>query len=347
MDMVLYSMFKNKIANTPTEQVDSVGGYEIRFVDDIPEVREEGYLYFVLGESEDGDKINVGGKGVVAIVCGDTMIDYGTLNGNVFFDKYDLIRKVERKLIVSTNGLASSINTRHLGINKFTISGYMASKGKGMSYLNSIHVHNGQTTNRSEYTINVEKYLCGLPNGEDDKLDVVKGKLYRNTETITLDGKIEWRNVATYNGYRELKVVGYMGNRPSFLNYDGTFIGEKYKEMDAMTSYVVHDGVNNFVTTSRNDVEGKECVFVSNSAIRIRIKEEKLTTTPYATALQNYLKDNPIQICLQLVETVVEDIEVPCPLMALESSTVIELNDDSNGIHPKITVEVPIIKGSE
>ena len=41
MDMALYSMFKNKIANTPTKQVDNVGGYEIRFVDDIPEVREE------------------------------------------------------------------------------------------------------------------------------------------------------------------------------------------------------------------------------------------------------------------------------------------------------------------
>ena len=77
------------------------------------------------------------------------------------------------------------------------------------------------------------------------------------------------------------------------------------------------------------------------------IKEDKLTTTPYATALQDYLKDNPIQICLQLAETIVENIEVPRPLMALEPSTVIELNDDSDGIHPKITVEVPIIKGSE
>ena len=75
MDMALYSMFKNKIANTPTKQVDNVGGYEIRFVDDIPEVRDEGYLYFVLGESNVGDKIRVGGKGLVAIVCGDTMVD--------------------------------------------------------------------------------------------------------------------------------------------------------------------------------------------------------------------------------------------------------------------------------
>ena len=345
MDMVLYSMFKNKIANTPTEQVDSVGGYEIRFVDDVPEVREEGYLYFVLGENEDGGKINVGGKGVVAIVYGDVMVDYGTLNGNVFYDKYDFIRKVERKLIVSTNGLASSANTKHLGINKFIISGHMTNDGRGMSYLNSIHVHNGQSTNRSEYTINVGEYLCGLPNGEGDKLDVVEGKLYRNTETITLNGEIEWRNVARYNEYRELKAVGYTKNRPPFLNYDGTFIGEKYKEVDATTSYVTHN--SDFVTTSRNDVEGKECIFVSNSAIKIRIKEDKLTTTPYATALQDYLKDNPIQICLQLAETIVENIEVPRPLMALEPSTVIELNDDSNGIHPKITVEVPIIKGSE
>ena len=345
MDMALYSMFKNKIASTPTKQVDNVGGYEIRFVDDIPEVREEGYLYFVLGESNDGDKISVGGKGLVAIVCGDTMIDYGVLNENVFFDKYDFIRKVERKLIVSTNGFASSANTRHLGINKFTISGYMTSESEGMSYLNSVHVHDGQTEGRSEYTINIGKYLWGLPNGEGDRLDMVKGRLYRNVETITLNGEIEWRNVAVYNGYRELKAVGYTKNRPSFLNYDGTFIGEKYKEVDATTSYVTHN--SDFVTTSRNDVEGKECIFVSNSAIKIRIKEDKLTTTPYATALQDYLKDNPIQICLQLAETIVENIEVPRPLMALEPSTVIELNDDSNGIHPKITVEVPIIKGSE
>ena len=349
MDMALYSLFKNKIANSPTGQVDNVGGYEIRFVNDIPEVREENHLYFVLGESQDGDKINVGGKGLTAIVYGDTMVDYGILNGNVFYDKYDFIRKVERKMFESNTGLLNCENTKRLAMHKFDIIGRMTSDGRGVAFLNGIHVYNNLIEDSLEYTVDINSYICGLPNGKGDKLDLVKGKLYRNTEICTLDGEIEWRNVASYNGYRELKVVGYTKNRPSFLNYDGTFIEGRYKTMDTTTSYVVNKGLNtsSFVTAPKTDVEGKECIYVSNSAIRIRIKDDKLTTSPYATALQNYLKDNPIQFCIQLAEPVVEDVEVPHPIMALEPRTTVQLLDSSEGVHPKITLEAPVLKGSE
>ena len=88
MDMVLYSLMKNKINNTPTGQVDNVGGYEIRFVEILPTERDKNTLYFVLGEYKVGDKINIGGKGLDKVVFNDSIIDFGILNGNVFLDKY-------------------------------------------------------------------------------------------------------------------------------------------------------------------------------------------------------------------------------------------------------------------
>ena len=80
MDMALYSLVKNKIKETPKNQVDKVGNYEIRFVNSELEATEQDTLYFVLGDFSISDKFIVGGKGVVSVIFNGEYIDYGILN---------------------------------------------------------------------------------------------------------------------------------------------------------------------------------------------------------------------------------------------------------------------------
>ena len=176
MDMVLYSLFKNKISEVPKDKVNSVDGNKIEFVDVLPNALEENTLYFVLGEYNTKDKINIGGRGVQCIVYNGNYIDYGILNGNRFFNGYDFNRGYERVLRTSTDGTYITVdNTVAETINYFMIKGQTRVNGNGEivsgdSFLKTISVSEDGTVNEipPEYYININKYFNALPNGMAD-----------------------------------------------------------------------------------------------------------------------------------------------------------------------------------
>ena len=353
MDMVLYSLFKNKIANTPTGQVDNVGGYEIRFVDAIPDPREENFIYFVLGEHQDGDKVNVGGKGIKSIVFGDVMVDYGILNGNTFFNGFDYNREIERVLKTSTDGSFIVMpNTVDVPINHMLIKGQCKTDDRGQtvggdSYLKQVNFYNDVLSQEEDgaYDITINKYFNALPNGMADSLDMTTGVYKQVLETATIDGTLRWQHVYLYGDYREFKCTGYDGSKPTFLTYTGSYNGEECLEITEENAFTID---SEFVTASENTCEGKECIYTENGSLYIRILNEKISGgSSYTSSLKKYLGANPISFSVGRVEPKPETILAVArrlPLKAIKDQTTIRTQ--CNTSFPYVEVELPVKKSN-
>ena len=224
MDMVLYSLFKDKISELPKDKVNSVNENKIEFVNALPDLLEENTLYFVLGEYNAKDKINIGGRGVQCIVYNGNYIDYGILNGNRFFNGYDYNRGYERVLKTSVNGqYIITENTVAETINYFMVKGQTRVNENGEivsgdSFLKTISIsEDGTVNNDIEYYININKYFNALPNGMMDTLDMTTGVYKQVLETTSINGDLVWQHVYLYGDYREFKVKSFVNNKPSYI----------------------------------------------------------------------------------------------------------------------------------
>ena len=210
MDMVLYSMIKKEIDETPKDKVDNVGGYEIRFVDSIPTTRNANTIYFIMGESKDADKIAIGKQGLSNIVIGDHIVDFGMLNGNVFLDRYDDNRDIHRELFDVTTEPIVCTNSAPYEIKKFIL------KGNGAGDVVSILL--------GEQSVWIGKTMLGVYDGVTDELNMITGMYTQRLETATITDKIIWQHIGlTSDGFREFKATSYSGSKPSFLKTNGLF----------------------------------------------------------------------------------------------------------------------------
>lgn len=327
MDMVLYSMFKNKIANTPSNQVDNVGGCEIRFVEDLPNIRESKTLYIVLGDYKDGDKINVGGRGIEKIVFENTIIDYGILNGNVFLNKFDYNRGITRKYMISNNGNYIVLNgTVNVPILDFTITGQ-----DNISYVNSVTVSNTK--------ILINKYFSGLDKGADC-LDLTTGVFTKAMEACVIDSTLEWRYVADYGNYIGLKCTGYSKNKPIFLTSNGLYNQTECMDINSNNAFTVN---TNFIVGFTNS---NECIYVNNGSLLVRVSKDHISNanSTYGVSFSNYLKENPFVVAVKRVnptqETILSVAQAQ-PIMASEGLTMISI-DCKDEAKPILEVKLPI-----
>ena len=330
MDMVLYSLLKNRIASTSSSKVDNVGGYEIRFADSIPTTCEQDTLYIITRDMNSDDKFIVGGKGIECIVFNDIMIGLGVLNGNIFFDGYDFLYDVRRVLFESTNGQIVANNTRETKIKSMSLT------GRSVIEDNVIKVGQVNSIVIGDETIELNKELCSLPNGVTDTIDLIKGTYSCKVCKDVLDSRIKWRYVATYSGYCEFVISGYTGSKPEFLtnsSYLNTSVVETITEDNMIAS-------SGFVASASSNASGKECIFVSNSVVKLRISSSRLSATT-ATALQEYLTNNPITILMQRKLEVVEEVNIP-ELMAKDGTTTITIEKEEEYLYPELTVELPL-----
>jgi hypothetical protein len=333
MDMVLYALLKGKIDEhtlSSTSKVDKVGDYEIRIVDSIPEVRNENYIYIVTRAVKPKDTMVVGGKGVECILCGNTMIGLGVLNGNTFFDGYDYLYNIVRQDFTTIDGYISSDKTKSSQIKSMSLTGRSVIEDNviKISQVNSIVV--------GDATIELNKVLCSLPNGVTDTIDLIKGKYSCKVCKDVLDSRIKWRYVATYSGYSEFVISGYSSARPEFLT-NSSLLNTSVVETITEDNMIASSG---FVASTPSNVSGKECIFVSNGVVKIRISSSRLSATT-ATALQEYLKNNPITILMQRASEVTEEIDVPI-LMANDGTTTITMSKEEGYLYPELTVELPL-----
>lgn len=333
MDMVLYALLKGKIDErslSSTSNVDKVGDYEIRIVGSIPEVREENYIYIVTRTVKPKDTMVVGGKGVECILCGNTMIGLGVLNGNTFFDGYDYLYNIVRQEFTTIDGYITSDKTKSSQIKSMSLTGRSVIEDNVIknSQVNSVVV--------GDATIELNKELCSLPNGVADTIDLIKGKYSCKVCKDILDSRIKWRYVATYNGYCEFNINGYSGVKPQFLTNASrlnTSVVETITEDNTIAS-------SGFVASTSSNASGRECIFVSNKVVKIRIHSSKLNAQT-ATALQEYLTENPITILIQRASEITEEISVPT-LMANDGTTTVTVTKEEGRIYPELTVELPL-----
>lgn len=366
MDMVLYSLVKNKIANKDkgeSNNIDNVGGIEIRFIElkDIAIAIEQNTLYFVLGDYQDkkvykdGDKINVGGKGVQCIIYNNEYIDYGVLNGNKFFNGYDYNRGYKREYRTSgNNGTYIKVeNTVADTINYMIIEGQTKLDDSGQtvggdSCLNSIMVYKDVESQEEDGAYNITfpngLYFNALPNGMADTLDVTTGVYTQVLETNVINGNLKWQDYASYGNYREFKCTGYENNKPDFLTYDGTYdtnICMPIIEDNAFTF-----GNTPFVVASRTTADNKECIYVYKGVLYVRILQSRLTgntASGRVSSFKKYLTDNPINFSVGRVvpkqETILEVVRHK-PIRAIEGATTIGMSCDTS--FPILKVELPV-----
>ena len=353
MDMVLYSLIKKEIDNAPLSKVESVDGNKIEFVDALPSNLEENTLYFVLGEYNGKDKINVGGRGIQCIVYNGEYIDYGVLNNNRFFSGYDFNRGYERVLRTSIDGTYITVdNTVAETINYFMIKGQTKVNKNGEvisgdSFLKTISVSEDGTVNNipPEYYININKYFNALPNGMADTLDMTTGVYTQVLETASIDGDLVWQHVYPYGEYREFKVKSFINNKPSYLLSNSLYNSAELMEINENNAFTIN---SIFTVASPSTCANKNCIYTNNGALLIRIHNDLIKDgTTYVSGLQNYLKDNPIVFSVgRLVpkEETILAVANNLPLMAMEGQTTVGVQSDTS--HPLIEVELPVYKNA-
>lgn len=366
MDMVLYSLVKNKIANKDkgeSNNVDNVGGIEIRFIElkDIAIATEQNTLYFVLGDYQDkkvykdGDKINVGGKGVQCIIYNNEYIDYGVLNGNQFFSGYDYNRGYKREFRTSgNNGTYIKVtDTVADTINYMMIEGQTKLDGSGQtvggdSRLNSIMVYKDVESQEEDGAYNITfpngLYFNALPNGMADTLDVTTGVYTRVLETNVINGNLKWQDNALYGNYREFRCIGYENNKPDFLTYDGTYDTDICMPIIEDNAFTF--GNTPFIVASRTTADNKECIYVYKGVLYVRILQSRLTgntASARVSSFKKYLASNPINFSVGRVvpkqETILEVVRHK-PIKAIEGGTTIGMNCDTS--FPILKVELPV-----
>lgn len=326
MDMVLYALLKKEIDETPKDKVDNVDGYEIRFANSIPTTREDNTIYFVIGEGEDNDSIFIGQQGVSNIIIGNYVVDFATLNGSTFLDRYDNNRHIHRELFDVTTEPIVCEDSAPYDLHIFTI------KGNGVGDVVSITFGNEM--------VQVGKTMIGVYDGVTDELDMLSGIFTQRMATTTINEKITWQNIGvTSDGYREYKAIGYTGSKPLILKTNGSFDTNNFKPITKENSFITD---STFVTTVTGDV-GKECVYYNNGSLFLRIDSSKVSTgsgTTYTSSLQTYLKYNPITIHLSLANEVVEQLLEPKNYVALDGTTEIDINYYNDC--PRTIVEFPV-----
>ena len=353
MDMMLYSLIKKEIDNAPLTKVESVDGNKIEFVDALPSNLEENTLYFVLGEYNGKDKINVGGRGIQCIVYNGEYIDYGILNNNRFFSGYDFNRGYERVLKTSTNGTYITVdNTVAETINYFMIKGQTRVNGNGEivsgdSFLKTISVSEDGTVNEipPEYYININKYFNALPNGMADTLDMTTGVYTQVLETASINGDLAWQHIYPYGEYREFKVKSFINNKPSYLLSNSLYNSAELMEINENNAFTIN---SIFTVASPSTCANKNCIYTNNGALLIRIHNDLIKNgTTYVSGLQNYLKDNPIVFSVARIvpkEETILAVANNLPLMAMEGQTTVGVQSDTS--HPLIEVELPVYKNA-
>ena len=368
MDMVLYSLFKNKIADTPKGQVDNVNGTEIRFInseDLVTTKREENTLYFVLNDYKEGDKINIGGKGLQCIIFEDQYIDYGILNNNKFFNGYDFNRGYKRELRTTDEGTVIVENTVAEAVNHFMIKGRTKVNENGQivsgdSFLQTVSVSKDGSVNTipPEYYININKYFNALPNGMADTLDMTTGVYTQVLETAIINEDLVWQHIYLYGDYREFKVKTYENRQPSYILTTGLYNNREFMEINENNAFVVGKYVPTengdftidesiFTVASPTTRDDKNCIYTNNGSLLIRIRYDLVgdRNTYSVEKLRNYLRDNPIIFSVgRLVpkqETIL-NVANKLPLMAMEGQTYVVFG--SQNTHPLLEVELPVYK---
>ena len=341
MDMALYSLVKNKIKETPKNQVDKVGNYEIRFVNSESEAAEQDTLYFVLGDFSISDKFIVGGKGVVSVIFNGEYIDYGILNGNMFLNKFDSVRNYERLLRTSTDGSMIEVsNTVHTPILDFSIVGQ-----NDISYVNNITLSNADGS--MTRTIEINDYFIGTGGGAN-RLDLITGEYNKDYMIGVIDGSLKWSGATLYGDYRQFRCSGY-DYKPEFLNFDKLYDSEVCMPLTSENA-VVKTNSDNFVIADDN--RKRNCIYVDNKALYIRIEESVFAnkgSMAYNAFLQQYLTEHPIEFAVKKVNPTIEtklSVANEQPINAYEGGTKISINckDES---YPIVNVELPIHKGVE
>lgn len=326
MDMVLYSMVKKEIENAPKDKVDNVCGYEIRFVTSVPNQRDTNTIYFVLGQGNNSDGIVIGKQGLSSIVFENNNIDFGVLNGNVFFNRYDDNRGIGRQLFDVTAVPIICDNSASYNINLFNI------KGNGACIINNVIL--------GETTVPINKEFVGVYNGICDEVDLLTGTYIKRMDSTVIDQRITWTTSGTSGDYRIYRASSYTGSKPDILGTNGLYNSSSYQPITKENSMILN---SNFVTTTSGDVN-KECIYVNNGVLYLRIKSSTIAEiggSSYVASLQTYLRTNPITVYLTKTEEIVEQIGAT---EFIAPDDVTEINVDYAGDCPRIIVEIPIKK---
>ena len=335
MDMVLYSLLKNKIDGTETNQVDSVGEYEIRIVDSKPSVGSSNTIYFVRGGTpSQEDKLVVGGQKITCIVFENTMIGMGVLNGNVFFDGYDFLYNVKRVLYESVTGsITVSDNIETIKIKSMSIQGRNVIENNSLKkcYIGSLRV--------GEQTVEFNRELYELPNGSRDVIDIDSKKFTKKTYRGVLDGSLTWRSVSSGGGYLLFRLSNYTyTSKPEFVTNSILFDSAKFNIPDTNNAIMC----NNVAIGSYSD---RDCFYVSNNSIYLRISESRIGGTT-ANILKTYLTNNPIDLVFEYVEPKVEVLEtIPNEIIANKQINI-EPNFSQTGyenyVYPLLRAYLPV-----
>lgn len=356
MDMVLYSLLKNKISEVPKDKVNNVDGNKIEFVDTLPNPLEENTLYFVLGEYNAKDKINVGGRGVQCIVYNGNYIDYGILNGNQFFNGYDFNRGIVRsERVVSTDGdTIICENTVAENINYMMIKGQTKLDDNGLivganSYLSTLFFSkDGSVNSDEEYYININKYFNALANGMMDTLDMTTGVYTQALTTEEINGNLTWEYKGIYGDYMEFKIKNYGNTKPLYLNYYMLYNTEELMELTEENAFIFN---SDFVIASLSNRNDKNCIYVYNGSLYLRIHKDLVNnSTSYALNLKTYLTSNPIKFSVgrlfpkqETILSITDKIHRHGGLKAMDGATYIISNVQNS--FPIIEVEFPVLKG--
>lgn len=345
MDMVLYSLIKHK-AKEIESQIDSVGGYKIRFVNDIPTTVEDNTIYFIIGEGQEDDLIAIGQLGLSNIVFNNHMIDYMVLNGNTIFNRYDSLRGLTRVTFTSLGSgidgyLECSATVDGEKIDSLLISG----NTNGESNIKNIDYYGYSiSANKDEHTIiEVNQVVHMLPDGSEDVYNVLTGELIESTVADVIDSRITWTNVGLYGDYREFRMSSYSGFvKPAYLTYSGGF---NSNEIEVFTSSNAYANNGFEVLGASDNKANKACIYVSNGLVMVRVLNSELNDTSssgLAKSMQAYIAEHPINIVMKRKTPITTKVSEPIELYTFDNITQIEV--DYEGDAPIITAKVPIKK---
>lgn len=345
MDMVLYSLIKRK-AKEIESQIDSVGEYKIRFVNDIPTTVEDNTIYFIIGEGQEDDLIAIGQLGLSNIVFNNHMIDYMVLNGNTILNRYDSLRGLTRVIFTSLNSgidgyLECSVTVDGEKIDSLLISG----NTNGESNIKSIdyYGHSIATSQEEHIIIEVNQVVHMLPDGSEDVYNVLTGELIESTVADVIDSRITWTNVGLYGDYREFRMSSYSGFvKPAYLTYSGGFNSNEIEVFTSSNAYAN----NGFEVLGASDSKtNKACIYVSNGLIMVRVLNSELKDTSssgLAKSMQAYIAEHPINIVMKRKTPKTTKVSEPIELHTFDNITQIEVSYEGDA--PIITTKVPIKK---
>lgn len=329
MDVILYSLLKNKIANTDDEKITTVGDYGIEVVDSIPTTREADTIYFVRREAKSDDKLVLGGKGLQCIVYNDIMLGMGVLNGNVFFDGYDFLNNVERIRYTMTDGTTSlSVNnTKNVDIKNMSMLGRTVIENDIIKKCSIKNLVVG------EQKISIEKELYSIAtNTKQDEILFNEKKHIKRVSRVVLDTNCKWRNVYTVSDYTLFRVISFT-SRPEFLTSAGSFNSAEFEIPTEENTIIDHNlGIG--------DLPLRSCMYVQNSVLYLKLENAIAGTT--VTELNNYLRENPISVILTYNTEKVMDIDLPDVILAQNGATTITLETDEGNTVPTFEADLPI-----